>query len=44
MAGRIALIDGSQLASLMYEFDLGVSVVSTFVVKRPDSDYFETPD
>jgi restriction system protein len=44
MAGRIALIDGAQLASLMYEFDLGVSVVSTFVVKRPDSDYFETPD
>lgn len=37
---RIILIDGIRLAELMIEHDLGVSVVSSFTVKRIDSDYF----
>lgn len=37
---RIALIDGSKLADYMIDFDLGVSKVSTYDVKRLDSDYF----
>lgn len=37
---RIVLIDGAMLARLMIEHDVGVSIVSSFVVKRVDSDYF----
>jgi restriction system protein len=44
MGDRIVLIDGAQLAALMYEVGLGVSVASTFELKRPDSDYFEATD
>lgn len=38
---KVVLIDGSQLANLMIEFDLGVSVSSSYIVKKIDSDYFE---
>ncbi|MCH8853014.1 MAG: restriction endonuclease [Planctomycetes bacterium] len=37
---RIVLIDGSRLAQLMIDFDIGVSPVNTYVTKRIDSDYF----
>ena len=37
---KIVLIDGERLAQLMIEHDLGVSTVSTYNVKRLDSDYF----
>lgn len=37
---RIVLIDGDLLASLMFEHNLGVSAVSTYEVKRVDSDLF----
>ncbi|MDP8923243.1 MAG: restriction endonuclease [Chloroflexota bacterium] len=37
---RIVLIDGQQLAMLMIEHNVGVSVVSTYQMKRVDSDYF----
>lgn len=39
-ACKIALIDGQTLASLMIEYNLGVSVESTYLVKKIDSDYF----
>jgi restriction system protein len=38
---RIILIDGEELASLMIEHDLGVSVKEVFALKRVDTDYFE---
>ncbi|BAO30172.1 restriction endonuclease [Sulfuritalea hydrogenivorans] len=38
---KVVLIDGNQLASLMTDFDVGVSVSASYVVKRVDSDYFE---
>lgn len=38
---RIVLIDGKQLADLMIDHNLGVSVTQTYRVKRLDSDYFE---
>jgi restriction system protein len=38
---RIVLIDGKQLAELMIEHNVGVSVKNTFEIKRLDSDYFE---
>jgi restriction system protein len=34
------LIDGQELATLMIEHNVGVSVVSTYQIKRIDSDYF----
>lgn len=38
---RIVLIDGEQLAELMIEHDLGVSIKRTFAVKKLDLDYYE---
>jgi restriction system protein len=37
---KVSLIDGSQLALLMIDHDLGVSVERPLVLKRVDSDYF----
>lgn len=37
---RIILIDGITLARLMIEHDIGVNTVSSYSVKRVDSDYF----
>ena len=37
---RIALIDGQELARLMYQYDVGVSTQRRFEVKTIDSDYF----
>ena len=38
---KVVLIDGRQLTELMIDFDVGVSVSATYIVKRADSDYFE---
>lgn len=39
-SAKLSLVDGLQLASLMIESDLGVSLVSRYDVKRIDSDFF----
>jgi restriction system protein len=39
---KIVLIDGEHLANLMVEHNLGVSVLTTYDVKKVDSDYFES--
>ena len=41
---KVVLIDGEQLANLMIDFDVGVSVAASYIVKRIDSDYFEEGD
>jgi restriction system protein len=38
---KVVLIDGKQLAELMIDFDVGVSLAASYSVKRIDSDYFE---
>ena len=38
---KIVLIDGRRLAELMIDFNVGVSTVATYHVKRVDSDYFD---
>lgn len=38
---KIVLMGGKELASLMIDFDVGVSRVASYEVKRIDSDYFE---
>lgn len=37
---KIVLIDGVQLAQLMIDYNLGVTTVNTYELKRIDSDYF----
>ena len=37
---KIVLIDGSQLAQLMIDHNIGISTVKTYEIKRVDSDYF----
>jgi restriction system protein len=37
---RVVLIDGSRLADLMIEYNVGVSTISSYEVKRIDTDYF----
>ncbi len=37
---KIVLIDGETLAQLMLDFDIGVTTVATYALKRIDSDYF----
>ena len=38
---RLVLIDGRRLASLMFEFDVGVNPRTSYTVKQLDSNYFE---
>lgn len=38
---RVILIDGTQLAELMFDYGIGVSTINSYVVKRIDSDFFE---
>lgn len=38
---RIVLIDGRKLAELMIDYDIGVSKIQHYVLKKIDSDYFE---
>ncbi|MFO1385308.1 MAG: restriction endonuclease [Chitinivorax sp.] len=40
---KVVLIDGSLLANLMIDFDVGVSVAAAYTVKKIDSDYFDVP-
>ncbi len=37
---KIVLIDGERLAELMFEYDVGVSTVTRYPVKRIDNDFF----
>src|SRR5262249_37744900 len=37
---KVVLIDGSRLAQLMIDFNVGVSRSRTYEIKRIDSDYF----
>ena len=37
---KIVLIDGKRLADFMVDYDIGVTEVSTYKLKRIDSDYF----
>ena len=36
----LVLIDGDRLAQLMIDFDVGVTRVASYELKRVDSDYF----
>ena len=38
---KIVLIDGEKLAQLMIEYNVGVSTIASYEVKRIDTDYFE---
>lgn len=38
---RVILIDGKQLAELMFDYGIGVSTANSYLVKRVDSDFFE---
>jgi restriction system protein len=37
---KVVLIDGERLTDLMIDYDVGVSLLTTYEVKRVDSDYF----
>lgn len=37
---KVVLIDGKRLAELMIDYDVGVTTISTYHIKRLDSDYF----
>ena len=41
---KIVLIDGMELAKLMIEYNLGVSVENVYEIKKIDSDFFEELD
>lgn len=41
---KVILIDGSQLAELMFEYGVGVSTMNSYHVKRIDSDFFSEED
>lgn len=41
---KVVLIDGDQLAQLMIDYNVGVSTVKTYEIKRVDSDYFIETD
>ena len=42
---KVVLVDGTTLAKLMIEYNLGVSTEATYKIKRIDSDFFaEDPD
>lgn len=38
---KIILINGTQLAEYMFKYDIGVSKVSNYILKKVDLDYFE---
>jgi len=38
---KVVLINGQLLANLMMDFDVGVSIAASYMIKRIDSDYFE---
>jgi restriction system protein len=38
---KVVLIDGEELANLMFEFNVGVLPTTTYIVKKLDAEYFE---
>lgn len=40
-AVKVRLIDGEELSELMIDFNVGVAVAETYVIKRVDADFFE---
>lgn len=40
-SNKIILINGIQLAQLMYEYGLGVQSTITYTIKRLDEDFFD---
>lgn len=40
-ATRVVLVDGEKLAKLMIEYDVGVSTLNTYSIKKIDSDFFD---
>jgi restriction system protein len=38
---KVILIDGIELAKFMFDYEVGISTESTYVVKRIDNDFFE---
>lgn len=40
LSSKIVLVDGETLAKLMIEYDIGVSTVKTYLVKKVDTDFF----
>lgn len=40
-ATKVVLVDGEKLAKLMIEYDVGVSTVNTYSIKKIDSDFFD---
>jgi restriction system protein len=38
---KIVLIDGQELARLMIDFGVGVTLTATYEIKSFDSDYFD---
>ena len=38
---KVILIDGQELVKFMFDYEVGVSTESTYVVKRIDNDFFE---
>ena len=41
LAVKVVLVDGKKLTHLMIEYGIGVSVQSTYTIKKVDSDYFD---
>lgn len=41
---KVVLLDGDEMAGLMIDHGVGVAPVTSYVVKRVDSDYFESGD
>jgi restriction system protein len=41
VAARVILIDGTALAELLVEHNIGVQESRTYVIKRVDEDFFE---
>jgi restriction system protein len=37
---KLILIDGDTLSNLMIDYDIGVSMINSYLIKRIDSDYF----
>ena len=44
MTAKIVLLDGVMLTQLMINYNLGVSIVHSYEIKRVDSDYFYDED
>jgi restriction system protein len=38
---KVILINGLELAKFMFDFEVGISTDSTYVLKRIDNDFFD---